>query len=213
MAAPVASARSLSPSEALDRATAEAVMPVSRSGGSPELIMTLGSDEAPAIYVFNRSGKGYMILSADDVAAPVIGYSDNGRLDPDNLPENLRFWLELNKEQILRASAEGHAPYSRAAIPDHEPIGPLMTTMWNQEGPYNDLCPMIGSARTVTGCVATAMAEVMKYHNWPDKAAEDAMISYQWHNGTSVVTLSEDFSNYEFQWDLMIDDYLSLIHI
>lgn len=91
MAAPVASARSLSPSEALDRATAEAVMPVSRSGGSPELIMTLGSDEAPAIYVFNRSGKGYMILSADDVAAPVIGYSDNGRLDPDNLPENLRF--------------------------------------------------------------------------------------------------------------------------
>ncbi len=82
-----------------------------------------------------------------------------------------------------------------------------MTTMWNREGPYNDLCPMIGSARTVTGCVATAMAEVMKYHNWPDKAAEDAMISYQWHNGTSVVTLSEDFSNYEFQWDLMIDDY------
>ncbi|WP_304510203.1 C10 family peptidase [Duncaniella muris] len=207
MAAPVASARTLSPSEALDRATAEAVMPVSRSGGSPELVMTLGSDEAPAIYVFNRSDKGYMILSADDVAAPVIGYSDNGRLDPDNLPENLRFWLELNKEQILRASAEGHAPYSRAAIPDHEPIGPLMTTMWNQEGPYNDLCPMIGSARTVTGCVATAMAEVMKYHNWPDKAAEDAMISYQWHNGTSVVTLSEDFSNYEFQWDLMIDDY------
>ena len=91
-------------------------MPVSRSGGSPELVMTLGSHEAPAIYVFNRSGKGYMILSADDVAAPVIGYSDNGRLDPDNLPENLRFWLELNKEQILRASAEGHAPYSRAEI-------------------------------------------------------------------------------------------------
>ena len=206
MAAPGVSARSLSPSEALDRATAEAVMPVSRSGGVPELIMTLGSDEAPAIYMFNRSDKGYMILSADDVAAPVIGYSDNGRLDPDNLPENLRFWLDLNKERILRASASGLAPYSRAAAPDHEPIGPLMTTMWNQEGPYNDFCPMIGSTRTVTGCVATAMAEVMKYHNWPDKAAEDAMISYQWYNGTTV-TLSEDFSNYEFQWDLMIDDY------
>ena len=102
MAAPVASARTLSPSEALDRATAEAVMPVSRSGGSPELIMTLGSDEAPAIYVFNRSGKGYMILSADDVAAPVIGYSDNGRLDPDNLPENLRFWMFVPQLKAMR---------------------------------------------------------------------------------------------------------------
>lgn len=201
-----ASARSLSPAEALDRAMTQGSAPVSRSGGQPELVMTLGDPGEPALYLYNNSPRGYMIVSADDVAAPVIGYSDNGCLDPDNLPENMRFWLDLCKEQILRASAEGLAPYSRTAGTDHEPIGPLMTTTWNQQGPYNDLCPKIGSSRTVTGCVATAMAEVMKYHNWPDKVVEDANISYQWYNGTTV-TLSEDFSNYEFQWDLMIDDY------
>lgn len=201
------SARSLSPAEALGRAVNEGVAPVSRSGGEPQLVMTVGEAETPALYLFNNSEKGYMIVAADDVAAPVIGYSDNGCLDPANLPENLRGWLEQCKEQILRASAEGLGAYSRAAGTDHEPIGPLMTTTWNQDAPYNEFCPKIGSAKTVTGCVATAMAEVMKYHNWPDRAADNASLSYQWHDGTSVVTLSEDFSNYAFEWDKMLDDY------
>ncbi len=207
LAGTTATARSLDPSEALERALGQHSGAVSRSmSGTPELVMTIGSDESPALYVFNQPERGYMIVSADDVAAPVIGYSDNGRFDPDNLPENFRYWLEQCKVQIQAASASGFESYSRSETVTREPIAPLMSTIWDQNAPYNDLCPKLDGVSTFTGCVATAMAEVMKYHNWPDKVSENANITYQWYTGETV-TLSEDFSNFEFDWANMIDDY------
>lgn len=173
--------------------------------------MTIGADDTPAVYVFTPNESGYLIVSADDVAAPVLGYSDTGIFDPEKMSPSMRWWLEEYSAQIRAAAAENAGSYEVTAREDRDPIGPLLQTKWDQGEPYNNYCPIYEykgkEYPTYTGCVATAMAQVMKYHNWPDKAAEDAMISYQWHNGTSVVTLSEDFSNYEFQWDLMIDDY------
>lgn len=200
-----ATARSLSPSEALQRVTGQSV---SRSAGAAlaqEPVMTVGSAGTPALYVFNKPEGGWMIVSADDVAAPVIGFSDSGAFDPVNIPDNLRGWLELCSEEILSASAAGAEPYVRTAsrADSREQINPLVGTWWDQGSPYNNFCPLSSGRSTYTGCVATAMAQIMKYHNWPDKAGDNASFSYSW-NGE---TISADFSNFEFDWANMSANY------
>lgn len=200
-----ATARSLSPSEALQRVTGQSV---SRSAGAvlaSEPVMTVGSAGTPALYVFNKPEGGWMIVSADDVAAPVIGFSDSGAFDPVNIPDNLRGWLELCSEEILSASAAGAEPYVRTAshADSREQINPLVGTWWDQGSPYNNFCPLSSGRSTYTGCVATAMAQIMKYHNWPDKAGDNASFSYSW-NGE---TISADFSNFEFDWANMSANY------
>lgn len=196
----VAPARSLSPSEALGRATGQ---PVSRSSVAAP-VMTVGTADAPALYVFNRSEGGWIIVSADDVAAPVIGYSDSGSFDPENLPENLRGWLDLCSSEIRQASDAGVAPYMAPAVSradEKAPIEPLVKTKWNQNSPYNKYCP---NGNTYTGCVATAMAQVMKYYNWPEKAGDNANFSYSWGGQTYTA----DFRNYQFDWTNMLDTYV-----
>ena len=200
-----ATARSLSPSEALQRVTGQSV---SRSAGAALAsapVMTVGSAGTPALYVFNKPDGGWMIVSADDVAAPVIGFSDSGAFDPVNIPDNLRGWLELCSEEILSASAAGAEPYVRTAsrADSREQINPLVGTWWDQGSPYNNFCPLSSGRSTYTGCVATAMAQIMKYHNWPDKAGDNASFSYSW-NGE---TISADFSNFEFDWANMSANY------
>lgn len=201
-----ANARSLSPSEALGRVANQQVSRSSGAALTAAPVMTVGTADAPALYVFNKPEGGWMIVSADDVAAPVIGYSDTGSIDPADLPDNLKGWLELCGEQIRMASDAGAEPYtpavSRSAA--REPIQPMVTTRWDQQTPYNKYCPTSSGKLCYTGCVATAMAQVMKYHNWPDKAAENAKLSYTWDNQT----LSADFSNYEFDWANMTDRYV-----
>ena len=200
-----ATARSLSPSEALQRVTGQSVSRSARAALASEPVMTVGSAGTPALYVFNKPDGGWMIVSADDVAAPVIGFSDSGAFDPVNIPDNLRGWLELCSEEILSASAAGAEPYVRTAsrADSREQINPLVGTWWDQGSPYNNFCPLSSGRSTYTGCVATAMAQIMKYHNWPDKAGDNASFSYSW-NGE---TISADFSNFEFDWANMSANY------
>ena len=141
-----------------------------------------GGQQAPAVapqmalagrvselYVFNvASGNGgYVIVSNDDCAVPVLGYSESGTLDVNNMPENMRAWLEGYAEEIAWAKAHPSqmAPaMHRAKSNVKTPIAPLMQTQWSQDAPYNNLCPVLpDETRCVTGCVATAMAQCMYY--------------------------------------------------
>lgn len=194
--------RSLSPSEALSRAYG---MSASRSSGAVEApVMTVGSKDAPTLYVFNQPDGGWMIVAADDVAAPVIGYSNDGSFSTDNLPDNFKDWLDMCGQQISYASAAGAEPYSVSRSSDWAPIAPMLKTKWDQNTPYNRYCPNA----TPTGCVATAMAQVMKYYRWPEQAGANASFSYEWRGG-SIPVLAADFSNYKFDWDNMLDRYVS----
>lgn len=202
-----ASARTLSPAEALSRAASHASVPAKVKGlrgASKAPVLTLSEGETPMVYVFENSDSGYLILSADDIAAPVLGYSDSGELDVDNLPDNLAWWLGQYRAEIAAAVAAGetaaYAPVSRA---NRQAIAPLVTTKWNQDAPYNLKCPTSGNAYCMTGCVATAMAQVMKYHNWPVKGT--GSYSYKW--GTQ--TLSMNFAATTFDWANMLDTYSS----
>ena len=133
-----------------------------------------GSPRADAdLYVFNAEEGGYVVVAGDDHCQPVLGYSDRSRLDMDNLPDNLKAWLDGYAEQIAYLKEHPEAAATRA-LSDAQPVLPLLgETEWGQDSPYNDLCPMDGKYHSVTGCVATAMAQVMYYHKWPAQTTKE----------------------------------------
>lgn len=179
LAPAVMMAETLSPQDALQRALSDsqARKAVSSSTVTPRLLYTemdaYSSD--PAAYVFTRGNNGFMVLAADDVAAPVLGYSDDNSFDADNMPVNLRNWLAFYADEIAWARQNGVATYSapaQASRADRAAIAPLIKTFWNQTDPYNCMLPTINQNRVVTGCVATAMAQIMNYHQWPQVLAQ-----------------------------------------
>lgn len=152
-----------------------------------------GSSQDGCYYVFNiGTNEGFVIVSGDDRSPAILGYSDKGGFDMDHLPSNVAAWLEGYADQIRylrkKASAEQTAPVSvRADAPlmtmtrapwavKKEPrpaISPMITSKWDQFSPFNDLCPVVDGQHCVTGCIATALAQIMYYHKWPQAATTE----------------------------------------
>lgn len=175
---------------------------------SPQLVHTFTAsptETEPMVYVFNRgTDQGYLITPADDLFPAVLGYSDKGDFDFDNMPPAMKAFLEDYAREIdfnLKYNAEGLATTASLFDPGWDPVEPLMATKWNQDAPYNNQCPTVSGVRTYTGCVATSMAQVMKYHEWPDVG--EGSHSYTW-NGQ---TLSINFSTIQFDWNNMLNEY------
>lgn len=202
--APGASARQLTVQEALVAAGGEiqtlGVGPVSTSR-----TFTLSQGDINTVYIVGTGGQGYLVLSADDVAPAVLGYSDNGGFDPQNIPSNMQEWLNGYSDVIALAAERGGRVLQAPANPALKDIAPMVKTRWNQGEPYNILCPMQtinGQVyRTYTGCVATAMAQVLKTYEYPTQGFGSN--SYTWNNQT----LSFDFGNTTFDWANMTDIY------
>ena len=138
---------------------------------------------------------GFVIVSNDDTNAPVVGYSEQeANLDA---PE-LLWYLNAANQALLSRTA------SATASENKEPIEPLLKTLWGQDTPYNNLCPTERENTNViypTGCVATAMAQVMYYHQYPEKGTGNITYSFQDR------ILSADFNNTYYQWRLMTPTY------
>lgn len=124
------------------------------------------------LYVFNvGQHEGFVIVSGDDCTGDlVLGYADKGEISAENMPDNLRSWLQGYADQIQWMKEHGvrnDAAASRGAMKKSKTAIPAMlTTKWNQSAPYNNYCPKMtsdGSVAAVTGCVATATAQVMYY--------------------------------------------------
>ena len=142
------------------------------------------SGEVPAYYVFpNGEGKGFTVVSGDDRLPEVVGYSDKGTYDEENLPSNYVGFMKAYEEMVgqldngdSRASASiAEAKALRGSGYQQPTVAPLLRNIqWNQMKPYNKMCPMYNSTnRSVTGCVATAMAQVMMYHQYPKSLQAD----------------------------------------
>lgn len=201
----MAHAGSLSPGEALARLANERNL-VAAIGTHRvpefELVHEELSDGLPTWYAFNIPEGGFAIVGADDVARPLIGYSCSGSFDLLEVAPAMRWWLDGMSHEIAMAAAKSHAvPRTVATRPDRNPIQPMIATRWDQGSPYNILCPQKNGKPTHTGCVATAMAQVMKYFNYPPRGTGET--TYVW-NGQ---TLSADFGNTQFRWDGMVDSY------
>ena len=208
-----AEAKTVTPDEALSRAkSTQAMRSIAARkapGVRPSLAYTqMTKSGAPAAYIFNYAGnRGYMILAGDDVAMPVLGYNDQGSIDAEALPPQLEWWLQEYARQIEYAVAHGASTVSRDAQPEGpkaQAIAPMIKTYWDQGAPYNNKCPMLNAQRTYTGCVATAMAQVMKYFNYP--AVGQNSISYNDEDGCGK-RLSLNFAKRRFDWDNMLDTY------
>lgn len=163
----------------------------------------------PAVYIFTGdSGEGFMIVSADDCVSPLLGYSDSGTLELKNLPPQLDYWIKQYSEEIgeARVKSKSCAKVTRANSLPQTPISPLVKTKWNQGTPYDKYTYYLksdtDSVRSVTGCVATAMAQIMNYFQYP--AVGKGEISYT--HGTSG-TYAINFADYPLQWSLMRDTY------
>jgi hypothetical protein len=120
-------------------------------------------ETTPAYYVFNaEDNAGFVIISGDDAIDEVLGYSTSGNFDFDNMPANVRAWMQGYVEQISNLAT--YSVPARASSNQLQAISPLITTKWNQDAPYNNMCPDHNGQKSVTGCTATAMAQVMNYH-------------------------------------------------
>ena len=154
------------------------------------------------LYILNADGGGFVIVSGDDRTTPILGYSDKGEFRMDNMPDNLRYWLESYVEQI-KALDNGATPVVRARTRSAQPaIEPMITTRWNQFEPYNLRCPVYNNSRCPTGCVATALAQVMYYYKWPTTST--AIPKYT--TGTNSILMPE-LPATSFRWDLMKENY------
>ena len=155
-----AQARQLSVDEAVSAAMADAPARV-RAQGNYSLAFKVEKSGLNTVYVVNTPSGGYMVLAADDVSVPVLGVSDRP-FDPDNIPAAMRGWLYEYSSQIVRAVETGSRLVSAPADPSLADVAPITKTKWNQDEPYNDMCPRIDGQQTYSGCVATAIAQVMK---------------------------------------------------
>lgn len=197
----------ITPEQALKRAGKSGVTATRGvSQSSVKLVYTARTQtDTPAVYVFdNADDKGFLLLSADDMAIPVLGYTDEGTFDTKRISPQLQYWLSEYARQIEYISQHGvkeQDPLKTRALGGA--IAPMIRTKWNQDTPYNNLCPPDGTKLSMTGCVATAMAQVMNYWKYP--ASGTGSISYEAKKiGT---TLSMDFSTVSFDWSNMLDSY------
>ena len=166
----------------------------------------------PCYYVFNIGSRdGFVIVSGDDCAPEILGYADSGEVDPQNMPENMKAWLQGYADQIEWMKEKGIKAQTRsiAKAGAKSAIEPLLKSEWNQYSPFNDQCPTYTKdAETkhyVTGCVATAMAQIMYYHKWPEACT--AIPQYTPTGANASCPTLPALESTTFDWAKMCDTY------
>lgn len=163
----------------------------------------------PQYYIFNNPDGGWVIIAADDRVNPVIAYSDEGAFTTVGMPDNLKWWMDGVAESIDAVREEGASLSAREEWnnPLAETSGQqkveLKTALWDQMAPFNNLCPIVTgeNVRSVTGCVATAMAIVMRYNRWPAKGK--GVIGGYTTTKTSTYIPAYPIEDHVYNWDYM----------
>ena len=158
-------------------------------------------------YVFNNGDNdGFVIVSGDDCTAPILGYADSGSFDASNMPENMRNWLNGYAEEIEWVRTQAKAPSNDAPTPPRQVVAPLIATKWTQENPFNQNCFTANGDQAVTGCVATALAQIMYYHKWP-RSTTTAIPAYTIEFSDGSSDSYEGLPATTFDWDNMLLTY------
>ena len=182
------------------------------------LVQTSFSDRGEAcFYIYNVGETGFVILAADDNYRPIIGYSDKGNFDPNDMAPAMAEYLENIRQGVMAAATSAMPSASVAADWDMlRSCGRLVSrhggredaylvqTTWNQNYPYNYYCPADGDGpggHCYAGCVATADAQIMKYWNHPLQG--QGSYSYTPEDNPQYGTLSVNFGATTYNWDNM----------
>lgn len=183
------------------------------SAGQLEMSYKSAKGNETYFYIFNEKKSGtFVIVAGDERATEILGYGDHGCLDYDQAPENFKWWMSQYEAQIHDAiqqnlePAAKRQPMTRAGS-GRASIPAMITTKWNQNAPYNKLLPSLGASYTdnyalATGCVATAMAQVMKYHRYPTIGT-----GYNSYTGINGLTFEANFGATTYDWNNMLDEY------
>ena len=163
-----------------------------------------------AYYVFNASAsKGFVVISGDDCVGEnlVLGYTSNGSFDAEEIPDNLQWWLDETANAITQLSLHNGKP---KAVALHDDIAPMVTAVWDQgdkiynpQSPFNAFCPKVDGMLSLSGCMATALSQVMYYYRWPQGVMGGDLPTYTMADGTVI----EGLPATSFDWDNMVDDY------
>lgn len=179
----------------------------------------------PHLYIADiNGGEGFVIVAGDDCVRPILAYSFDSPFPLELNPE-LRYWLNGYEEQIADAVKADYQPFQQVVAEwsnllketapivatDIADVPAMLTTRWDQGNPYNKFCPYdsVRNGRAVVGCVATAMAQIMKFWNYP--AYGEGSLTYQPTTGqprydTIFPLQSVDFSNTTYLWEFMPDE-------
>ena len=155
-------------------------------------------------YVFNlEDSQGFVIVSGDDRTEAILGYADSGTFDANNIPSNVKYLLDGYIEEMEWMEENGYTGVQTAPQQvSTTVVAPLLKSQWNQGAPYYNLCPVLNGYRCVTGCVATAMAQIMYYHKWPTGTVAK-INGYTCGSGARVDTLQAT----TFDWSSMTNTY------
>ena len=164
--------------------------------------LTMNENDAQYYLFTPEDDNGFIIVSGEDKLSPIVGYS-TGNTNGE-MPPALVAWLEEYSTFVDDVrSGEIELPQTKAATGPR--IEPMLKTSWNQSTPYNNLCPTVNGNRTPTGCTATAMAQIMKFHEWPAKPLK----AISWNNNITGKTETIDITKNTYDWANMLNHYRS----
>lgn len=171
--------------------------------------------KSQSFYVVNdEAGNRFVIVSADERMYQILGYSDNGVFDVENVPEGLLFLLDTYNRQYNKLGVWNEAVIDIVDTDNsYSEVKPMITTKWGQMEPFNAFCPVDknynNDTLSVTGCIATAMAQVINYWKYPERKCKGG--TYQYYNPyySGLQQVSFNFDDYEINWDNLVDNYFS----
>ncbi|MBP5712790.1 MAG: C10 family peptidase, partial [Prevotella sp.] len=172
------------------------------------ILNAVSINERPMVYAFNvGDNDGFVLVSGSDLTDEVIGYSDHGTFDEQEMPDTMRSWLESYAKAVRQMEVNGKALNKTTKRPVKSPIAPMLTSKWNQNTPYNILCPVLPNGkRCATGCTNTAFAQIMYYHKWP-KEATKAIPEYNINSKDTNYPIMPALEPTTFDWDKMSPTY------
>ena len=178
---------------------------------APVLTLANNRDE---FYVFNdQANGGYVVISGEERMPDVLAYSYDGHFDADNMPCNMRAWMEKYAEQVKYLRAHPEAKAAKKTASERKNVSPMLTCWFNQNYPYNNKCPEVNGEHCLTGCVATAMAQIMHYWQWP-KQTTAVIPAYTTDNlaidmpelPVTTIDWGNILEKYTFTWNPYIKD-------
>ena len=176
---------------------------------STEMLDNLGIDSCKeAFYLYRFEGQGqksFVIVSGDERMPAVLAYSDENPFDVDNMPPAVRYWLECYVQEYKALNPNvAHASSNPNISSLENGVSPILKEIqWGQSEPYNNLCPSYRGEKTYTGCVATAMAQIMRYYSYPVQGKGQKTYITE----SNRIAINHDFSNDIFDWHNMLDSY------
>jgi hypothetical protein len=184
-----------------------------------QLIYTIQNTtlNVPAIYFYNTPLGGYVMVAGTDCIDPIIGYSDEGQFDTSSIPPQMLWFLNGYVQPIVAMQNSKATPTAQTQelwdqlleerLPyfgSQKTVTRLTNSIWSQDYPYNSMVPSWNNQACPTGCVATAMAQILYYWKYPYKGA--GSLSYTPPTHTALGTQTANFGTSYYNYNLMGND-------